>query len=629
MWRFSPRKARRTGPGRRPSTYRLKLEYFEDRCLPSAGYLDPTFGAAGTGLVAQGAKSVLIQPDGKILAFPGGSFTGAVPVTRYNTDGSLDATLGSGGTAQVNFGAGDTVAPGADALQPDRKILMAAVVRASNNTIAFELVRLNSNGSPDTTFGNQGEVTTSFNNSLDWQEAATAGVVVQSDGKIVLVGGNGGRLINGRALEAFDVARYNANGSLDTSFGNQGLVVTSFPQVWAARAHNLLLQPNGQLIVAGYSDEGGTLEWLLARYNPGGSLDTTSGNQGIVTIPSGSQAEGSNTVDGAILYPNAVTPNDGKIVVVGNNTSLSPGPLLARLNTNGSVDTTFGSGGFAQVGVQYPSGAAFDATGRFAVAGSTLVSSSNQMALERLNPDGTPDTTFGGGGVVTLGLPGTEGAGLAIYPASGTATADAGKIVAAGSHVARFLPTAPPSAPSFLVTGPASTTAGAPFAFTVTATDANGNALTGYAGTVDFGSIDPQAVLPPNYTFTAADQGVHTFTATLKTAALQALFVADTMTPSINGRDVSLLVNPGAATHFIVSGPSSVKSGTAFWLAAEPWTRTATKPRATAARSDSAVRTAGPRCPRTTPSPPGVAACRASGRLPSGRGARKRSRSPT
>jgi hypothetical protein len=119
--------------------------------------------------------------------------------------------------------------------------------------------------------------------------------------------------------------------------------------------------------------------------------------------------------------------------------------------------------------------------------------------------------------------------------------------------VARFLPAAPSSAPSFVIAESSPITAGAPFSFTVTALDASGNPLTNYTGTVDFGSLDPQAVVPPSYPFTPVDQGVHTFTASLKTAGTQALFVADTATPGMNGRQVSLPVNPAAASTFVLA----------------------------------------------------------------------------
>jgi hypothetical protein len=120
------------------------------------------------------------------------------------------------------------------------------------------------------------------------------------------------------------------------------------------------------------------------------------------------------------------------------------------------------------------------------------------------------------------------------------------------------------ASPSFAVTGfPSPTTAGTAGTFTVTALDAQGNTLPGYTGTVHFTSSDPQAVLPADYMFTAADQGVHTFSATLKTAGSQALVASDAVMSGINGQE-GIVVNPAAATHLVLSGPSSVTAGTAF-----------------------------------------------------------------
>jgi uncharacterized delta-60 repeat protein len=414
------------------------------------------------------------------------------------------------------------------------------------------LERLNGNGSFDTSFGTNGIVTSSNNYYL---------IAVQSDGKIVVAGGTSGETVGGKLLGGFNLARYNSDGSLDTSFGK---VHTSLPY-YGAEPEALLLQANGDILIVGNTDDPyPPSDWLMARYTTKGRLDTSFGNNGIVTIQS--SATGiyqAGIPNGAVLYPNAGTPNDGKIAVVGSNSSLSSGPVLVRFNTNGSLDTTFGSSGFVPLSVS-PSGVAFDSSERFVIAGS----SSNDTALERLNPDGTPDTTFGTGGVVTAGIPGTGAGGTpAIYPNTGTDTADYGKIVTGGSHVARFLPSTPASAPSFVVSGPASATAGVPFSVTVTATDANGNVLTNYMGTVDFASFDPQAALPPDYTFTSADQGVHTFTVTFYKATDQALFLADTGTPSVNGREVGLPVNPGAVAQFILEpSTTSVKSSMAFTM---------------------------------------------------------------
>jgi uncharacterized delta-60 repeat protein len=510
----------RPAPRRRPSfrrrAFHLRVEALESRCLPSAGFLDPTFGTAGAGLLTPGAASVLVQPDGKILALNGAT------LARYNTNGGLDTSFGSGGT-QTTIGAA------AMALQADGKVLLVG---------SKELERLNSNGSPDPLFGTNGVVA----ESVLYDQ-----IVVQSDGKIVVAGSNA---TNG-GTSAFDLARYNPSGSLDSAFGRGGQVTTSSPLRYTQlEASALLLQTNGELVVLGDTDFSAPQEWLLACYKPNGSLDMSFGNNGIVTTPSAGNQIGNAWVEGAVLYPSAGTANDGKIAVVGSNAGLSSGPLLVRFNTNGSLDTTFGSNGFVPLGVN-PSGVAFDAGTRFVVAGSTP-GSSGDTALERLNRDGTVDATFGSGGLAAAGFAGTAARGTpVIYPATGADAADSGKIVTAGSHVARFLPAAPPSAPMFVITESSPITAGAPFSLTVTATDADGNPLTGYTGTVDFGSLDPQALVPPNYPFTPADQGVHTFTAILKTAGPQALFVADTATPGMNGRQVSLPVNPAAASTFV------------------------------------------------------------------------------
>jgi hypothetical protein len=111
---------------------------------------------------------------------------------------------------------------------------------------------------------------------------------------------------------------------------------------------------------------------------------------------------------------------------------------------------------------------------------------------------------------------------------------------------------------------PTATTAGVAHAFTVTMLDAFGNVVTGYTGTVAFSSSDPIASLPANYTFTAADAGVHTFTATLKQAGAQFILVSDTAAPNVTGFQTGLIVNPAAVSQFLISGPTSVTKGVGF-----------------------------------------------------------------
>ncbi|HVS36406.1 MAG TPA: hypothetical protein VMS17_12640, partial [Gemmataceae bacterium] len=122
------------------------------------------------------------------------------------------------------------------------------------------------------------------------------------------------------------------------------------------------------------------------------------------------------------------------------------------------------------------------------------------------------------------------------------------------------------AAATFSVTGYPSATAGTAHAFTVTARDAYGNVATGYRGTVLFTSSDAQAALPANYTFTAGDAGVRTFSATLKTAGSQSLTATDTATAAITGTQAGILISAAAATHFRISAPANVKAGTPFTI---------------------------------------------------------------
>jgi hypothetical protein len=120
------------------------------------------------------------------------------------------------------------------------------------------------------------------------------------------------------------------------------------------------------------------------------------------------------------------------------------------------------------------------------------------------------------------------------------------------------------AASTFQVAGFPATTAGVAHSFTVTALDAFGNVATGYAGTVAFTSSDPIASLPANYTFTATDAGVHTFTAALKRAGTQFIQVADALVGSILGAENGIAVTAAAVTHFAISGPTSVTQGVGF-----------------------------------------------------------------
>jgi uncharacterized delta-60 repeat protein len=567
MWKLFSRKPRcQTSTPVQPARCRPWLEALEDRCVPSApGSLDPTFGA-GAGYVTtslgagNSAATVLIQPDGKILAAGGETGPGNGFVTRYNPDGSLDTSFGAGGTANAIF-PGGTWTPYL-ALYPqagmanDGKIVQEATGQSTGGIL---LERYTAAGAPDATFGNDGEVTT----AIPGQVAYSGGVVVTSTGQIVaLADDHAGHI---------DLVRYNADGSLDSTFGQGGEVISYVAgagqggQSADVKADTLLLQPDGKMIAV-VGGSGGMVD--LIRYNSDGTLDASFGSRGVATISFG------GPVQGAAIYPTLGTSNDGKILVVGTNTSTNTW-ALARFNADGSPDNSFGSGG--ELATQISGNTAtmavvIDANDRVVVGGPNQAHTIDDLA--RFNADGSPDVSFGPGGLValsgtTFGSLGSNPRGIAVYPNAGAA--NNGDIVMVGgtpraaglnsAFVARFI--GQTTTAYFTVTGPASVTAGTANTYTLNVYNPDGSIDTGYSGTVHVTSTDSQATLPANFT---VNGGTATFSATLGTAGLQSLTATDTVTAGIVGTDSSIQVNPGAATHFSISGPLSVGASKSFSL---------------------------------------------------------------
>src|SRR5215218_727706 len=234
------------------------------------GDLDPTFSGDGKqttdlplGLSA--AAAVVLQPeDGKIVAvgtdLAHGS--GVFAVARYNPNGTLDTSFSGDGRQRTDVTPSGDRASGV-ALQPDGKIV--AVGSAASG--GFALARYNPDGSLDSSFSGDGkQTTTGF--------SGATGVAVQDDGKIVAVGGTGGE---GQAKD-FALARYNTGGSLDTSFSGDGKQRTDFGGSDAARA--VVLQADGKIVAVGGYGGGG--RFALARYDTNGSLDTSFDGDGKV-----------------------------------------------------------------------------------------------------------------------------------------------------------------------------------------------------------------------------------------------------------------------------------------------------------------------------------------------------------
>jgi delta-60 repeat domain len=308
------------------------------------GTLDNTFGSGGRvrtdfpGLAAV-PSSVVIQPDGKIVvaggAFPLFTFLGNFELVRYKPNGSLDRSFGNGGIVTTTFPEGSYAFD--VALQPDGKIVAAGTVFVDfipgepSNT-DFALARYNPDGTPDPAFGSGGQVSTDF---VGLEDDAFS-VLIQSDGKIVAIGSAN----NPATYYDFAAVRYLSNGTIDTTFGVAGKVSTDFGVAGFDRAHSAALQPDSRIVAAGFaiSQNGGVQNFAVARYTSSGVLDTTFSGDGKNQIDFGSCCQSAYQV---------LLQSDGKIITVGyaNTESSDSDFLLARLNPRGSLDATFGVGG--------------------------------------------------------------------------------------------------------------------------------------------------------------------------------------------------------------------------------------------------------------------------------------------
>ncbi|AEV16768.1 hypothetical protein TCCBUS3UF1_17270 [Thermus sp. CCB_US3_UF1] len=353
------------------------------------GELDPTFGSGGKvttdlGSSFDGAHALVLQPDGKLVA--AGYSSNALgladfALVRYNPDGSLDTSFGSGGKVTTEVVQGDDKAY-ALVLQPDGKLVAAGY--SSEGLGDFALVRYNPDGSLDPSFGTGGKVTTNFH--FDVAHA----LVLQPDGKLVAAGWS---QIGSNSY--FALVRYNPDGTLDTSFGNGGKVTTEVGSS-SDGANALVLQPDGKLVAAGYSrNAAGDYDVAMVRYNPDGSLDTSFGSRGKVITP-----VFSTFGSALVLQP------DGKLVAAGFSTNSAGNDdfALVRYNPDGSLDRSFGTGGKVTTDLGLPRdivhSLVLQPDGRLVAAGS----SNNDFALVRYNPDGSLDPSFGIGGKVTTAV---------------------------------------------------------------------------------------------------------------------------------------------------------------------------------------------------------------------------------
>jgi uncharacterized delta-60 repeat protein len=358
---------------------------------------------------------VAIQADGKIVVL-GYSYNGAnedVLLARYNTDGSLDTSFGTGGFVLYDMGGNDRGL--GLALRMDGKIVAVGYTYVGGQRDVLVL-RYHTNGTLDSTFGTGGSVTYSSSGSAT---DIGFGVAIQADGGIIVVG----ETSNGTNQDAL-VLRFTTSGTLDKGFGSGGVFVYGGSGNNVDRGFAAVIQQDGKILVVGASVVNNKDDVLVLRLNSNGTLDGTFGSAGVATY----SGAGDN-----FDYGNGVAlQGDGRIVVLGA-TSIGTAfdILLLRYNSNGTLDTTFGTGGvviYGNAGSRNDYGYALviQKDGKIVITGYTQ-GSSDDVLVVRFDPTGALDTTFGTDGTVTW-----NGTGGVTDYGQGIALQSDGKLIITG-----------------------------------------------------------------------------------------------------------------------------------------------------------------------------------------------------
>ncbi len=371
--------------------------------LNTDGSLDTAFDGDGKATVDFGnsydiGNSVAVQADGRILvggySYQPGAGTGLdLAVVRLNADGSMDTSFDGDGERTIDFGGSDDYGQSV-AVQADGRILVGGY-RAYNG-VDFEVARLNADGTLDASFDGDGEQTVDFGNTYDYGYS----VAVQADGKVLV----GGYSYQGPTGADLAVARLDTNGSLDASFDVDGKRTIDFGNTYDY-GYSVAVQADGRVLVGGYSGQPGTgADFAVARLNTNGSLDTGFDGDGRVTTEFGRPSDDFIANSGSLAVQ-----ADGKIVAVGYSFQSVTGNDFAvvRYNTDGTLDGGFGTGGTRTIDFGTPSdiglSVAVQADGKILIGGySNQPGTGYDFAVARLNGDGSLDTTFDGDGKRTI-----------------------------------------------------------------------------------------------------------------------------------------------------------------------------------------------------------------------------------
>jgi len=395
---------------------RLFVEQLEERIALAAGGLDPSFGG-GVRVIATSlhshAADLAAQTDGKTVVV--GSIQRDTAgdydffVSRLLANGSSDTSFGSRRTGGVviPFDLGGNISDMANAvaIQSDGKIVVAGTVTSRSGDTDMGVVRLNMNGTLDSTFGVNGKVTVAFNRGAVGRRQDRATDVAISSGRIILVGSSQ----SSTGDYDFAFARLSSNGFLDRTFSSDGknIAALNLGGDKFDEATSVAVQGDGKIVAVGSARKSTTdTQSVVMRLNTNGSFDTTFG-------------QGGKVLQGDSLFDRAtgvVIQSNGRIVVGGYSQMTSAGDYdfrVTRLLVTGAMDTSFSGDGTTTISFNLGQsnrdlayGVAVQADGKILIAGSVqrARTGDTDMGIVRLTSTGRFDTTFGTGGGVVVPL---------------------------------------------------------------------------------------------------------------------------------------------------------------------------------------------------------------------------------
>lgn len=340
-----------------------------------------------------------IQTNGKLLVAAFTFNSSQAIIQRYLSNGILDNTFGVDGIDKISIKDKAAIL-NQIAIQSDGQIIGVGTLYIYDSRLITEedmfTIRLNTDGSLDHNFGNQGKLISDFGS-----DERSRDIAIQNDGKILLAG----EIFNGLDFDIV-VVRYNPNGSLDTSFNKTGKVITDAES--SEFAKSISIQSDGRIVVGGIRYNDNNADIILIRYNPDGSIDKSFDTDGKVITDLGFDEQ---TKDLSI-YPN------GKIVLGADYYDTAQSDIaILRYNIDGSLDKSFNATGivFFDTGYdEYIGALNLQGDDKILVTGNQYKGTRSDILTTRINTDGKPDIGFNVFGYVTTDLNLGRGLGTSV-----------------------------------------------------------------------------------------------------------------------------------------------------------------------------------------------------------------------